>query len=671
MTPEEAKKEIETLIDKIQYYNDQYYQKDISEISDYEFDQLLNRLIELEDKFPDFKYSYSPTQRVGGTITKTFEAVTHTYPMLSLANTYSREEIADFHKRIKRLLGNQTFEYFCELKFDGVAISITYENGILVQAATRGDGVRGDNVTNNIKTIRTIPLKINRNDLPGLFEVRGEVFMPLDYFTQLNREREKEGLPLLANPRNTASGTLKMQDSSIVAQRNLNCYLYGLLGDDIPVTTHQEAIHYLEKWGFNVSQTYRKCSRLEDIYAYIDEWETKRLELELDTDGIVIKVDNYEQQNILGSTAKSPRWAIAYKYKAKSVSTKLNDVIYQVGRTGAVTPVAELEPVILSGTTVKRASLHNANEIKRLDLRQGDYVYIEKGGEIIPKITGIDYSRREHGAGEIEFITHCPACGTKLVRKQGEAVHYCPNVTGCPPQIKGRIEHFIQRNAMDINSLGEKTIEALYKKDLVHSIADLYKLTKKDIMRLEGFKELSTKNLLDGIEASRQMPFANVLYGLGIRYVGKTVAEQLASHFKNIENLRHAGYDELLNAPEIGERIAESIMSYFKDEKNIEIIQELKNAGLNFETTREEETQISSALNKKSFVISGVFENFGREELKSVIKKQGGKVVSSVSGNVDFLIAGENMGPAKRKKAEEIGIKIISESDFTKMLNNQ
>jgi len=668
MTPEEAHKEIKELTEKINLYNYQYYQKDTSLVTDYVFDQMMNRLIELEQEFPEFKSPHSPTQRVGGTITKTFETVVHRYPMLSLSNTYSREEVEEFDRRIRKLLGEEDYQYICELKFDGVAISVTYENGILTRGVTRGDGIRGDDVTSNVKTIRSLPLKIPGAKLPPVFEVRGEVFMPLEIFHQINKQRENEGLSLLANPRNTASGTLKMQDSSIVAQRKLDCYLYGLLGENIQVETHEEALQLLKEWGFNVSDSYQKCKNLDEVFQFIDHWETKRLELPLDTDGIVVKINRYDQQQRLGYTAKSPRWAIAYKYKAQSVSTVLNNITYQVGRTGAITPVAELEPVLLAGTTVKRASLHNANEIERLGLRIGDHVYIEKGGEIIPKITGVDFEKRKPGSTEVEFISRCPECGTRLIRNEGEAVHYCPNTTGCPPQIRGRIEHFIQRNAMDIDTLGEKTIEALFKRGLVHSISDLYHLKKQDILQLEGFKELSSQNLLTGIENSKNAPFENVLYGLGIRFVGKTVAEKLARYFRNIDALIRADYDSLIEVPEIGEKIAESVRTYFSNPKNLQIIDDLKASGLNF-TIQEEEGMESRILEDKKFVVSGVFENFEREELKSVIKKHGGKVVTSVSGNVDYLLAGENMGPSKRKKAEELGINILSEADFLKLLN--
>lgn len=668
MNKEEAKKEVAELTDAINHYNNLYYQKDQSAISDYEFDQLMHKLIELEEKFPELKSPYSPTQRVGGTITKEFETVYHQYPMLSLGNTYSREELVEFDKRIQKGL-SEPYEYFCELKFDGVAISITYENGILARAVTRGDGVRGDDITHNAKTIRSLPLKIDQADTPANFEVRGEVYMPLEVFNALNREREAKGEQLLANPRNTASGTLKMQDSSVVSKRKLDCYLYALMGETLNADTHEEAIQLLEKWGFNVSQTYRKCKTIDQVFDYIDYWEERRLELPLDTDGIVIKVNNLSQRDKLGATAKSPRWAISYKYKTLGAATVLKKISYQVGRTGAITPVAELEPVPIAGTIVKRASLHNANEIKRLDLRQGDTVQVEKGGEIIPKITGVDINKRIPQSKAVEYIDKCPACGSELVRFEGEAVHFCPNKTGCPPQIKGRIEHFIQRKAMNIDSLGHKTIELFYDEGLIKTPADLYKLTFEDIYQLDRFQELSTQNILDGIEKSKEAPFENVLFALGIRYVGKTVAEKLAFHFKSIDKLVNASYDELIAVPEIGERIAQSVIDYFKQAANREIIEDLKVAGLNFEISEEVQQAQNGALTGKSFVVSGVFENFGRDDLKEAIKKHGGKVVSSVSGNVDFVVAGDKMGPSKKQKAESLGVQLISEKEFLQMIN--
>lgn len=668
MTTAEATKEIQRLTDLINHHNDLYYQKSKTEISDFEFDQLLVQLQNLETQFPQLRQPDSPTQRVGGTITKNFATVVHAYPMLSLGNTYSKEELADFDKRVAKGLGTEAYEYFCELKFDGVSISLLYEKGVLVRGVTRGDGVRGDDVTANVKTIRNIPLKIRAKNIPDKFEVRGEVFLSRTAFKQLNKEREDIGEEVYANARNTASGTLKMQDSGEVARRKLDCYVYYLLGEDIDSEKHSASMKKLEQWGFNVSPTYTKAKTIDQVFDYINEWETKRLELPLETDGVVLKVDSLLQQRKLGFTAKSPRWAIAYKYKPESLSTKLKSVTYQVGRTGAITPVAELEPILLSGTTVKRASLHNANEIARLDLRIGDYVFVEKGGEIIPKVTAVDMSKRKTGVAPINYITKCPECGTPLVRQEGEAAHYCPNDKGCPPQIKGRIEHFIQRKAMDIDSLGEKTIAQLYDLGMVKSPADLYDLTAKDLAKLDGFKELSINNLLTGINNSKAAPFEAVLFALGIRYVGKTVAEKLANHFKSMDKLAAATYEELLEAPEIGEKIAESLVHFFKDKGHLKEIERLKKAGLQFTLVEKETKKLSNALNDKSFVISGVFEKYGRDELKELILAHGGRVLSGVSGQLDYLLAGDNMGPAKRQKAEKLGVKIISEQEFEDML---
>ena len=670
MTREEAKSTIEGLKEKINYYNEQYYQHHTSVVSDFEFDQLLEKLIHLEENFPEFKTPDSPTQRVGGTITKNFETVYHRYPMLSLSNTYSEQELVDFDKRVRKGLQDD-FEYFCELKFDGVAVSLTYQNGIFTQGATRGDGIRGDDITANIRTIRTIPLNVKNQSLPETFEVRGEAFMPRKSFNRINKEREEQGEPLLANPRNAASGTLKMQDSSIVAQRKLDCYVYSFLSDEEVVETHAEAISLLEKAGFNVSPTYKKCKDIQEVTRYIEEWEFKRLELPLDTDGIVIKVNRYDQQRALGFTAKSPRWAIAYKYKAQSAATILNDIEYNVGRTGAVTPVAHLEPVQLAGTVVKRASIHNANFIAEMDLRLGDTVFVEKGGEIIPKITGVDAAKRNPDSQEVVFPANCPACNTPLERKEGEAAHYCPNETGCPPQIKARFEHFVQRKALNIESLGERTILMLLERGLIHTVADLYRLTYDEIYSLEGFKDLSTKNLLAGIYHSRNAPFESVLFGLGIRYVGRTVAEKLARHFRDIDSLANAGFEELIGVPEIGERIAESVISYFQNPVHQQLIAELKEAGLQFKVQDEEETQVSNVLEGKSFVVSGVFDNFGRDEIKEVIAAHGGKVVSSISAKLDYLLAGDKMGPAKKEKAESLNIRILSEGDFMNMIGMQ
>ncbi|MBS1487434.1 MAG: NAD-dependent DNA ligase LigA [Bacteroidetes bacterium] len=668
MTAAEAKTKIQYLTEKINYHNDLYYQKSKSEISDLEFDQLLQQLADLENQFPEFKMPDSPTQRVGGTITKEFPSVAHEYPMLSLGNTYSQQELEDFDGRVAKGLDGEPYEYFCELKFDGVSISLKYENGVLAKAITRGDGVRGDDVIANAKTIRSLPLKIKSKNIPARFEVRGEIFLAKKIFEQLNKEREDIGEETYANARNTASGTLKMQDSTEVAKRKLDCYLYYLLGEGNPATTHEESIHKIEAWGFQVSQTYKKCKDIQEVLKYIEHWEKKRAELPLETDGVVIKVNNLSQQQQLGFTAKSPRWAIAFKYKAESISTRLNGITYQVGRTGAVTPVAELEPVFLAGTTVKRASLHNANEIARLDLHIGDYVFVEKGGEIIPKVTAVDLTKRDGKLKPVKYITHCPECGTELIRHEDEANHYCPNENGCRPQITGRMVHFIQRKAMDIDSLGEKTIEQLFNLGLVKTPADLYDLTKEDVMKLEGFKELSTSNLLSGIRASQSAPFEAVLFAIGIRYVGKTVAEKLARHFKSMDALAAAGYEQLLEAPEVGEKIAQSVHHFFQQKENLHEIARLKKAGLRFTSDFKEPEKLSHALGGKSFVISGTFQHYERDELKDVIVAHGGKVLSSVSGKLDFLVAGENMGPAKREKAEKLNVKIINESEFEAML---
>lgn len=667
MTSEEAKNAIRELKNKINHYNEQYYQHHHSVVSDYEFDQMLQQLIALEEQYPDYKTSDSPSQRVGGTITKNFETVYHRYPMLSLGNTYSEEDLYDFDKRVQKSLGTEDYEYFCELKFDGVALSLTYENGVLVQGATRGDGVRGDNITANVRTIRSIPLRIENIEMPDTFEVRGEAFMPLSSFTAINKAREESGEALLANPRNAASGTLKMQDSSVVASRKLDCFVYSFLTDDPLTDTHAESMTLLEKAGFNVSPTYRKCSNMAEVIRYIKDWEFKRLELPLETDGIVIKINSQSQQEVLGFTAKSPRWAIAYKYKSQNAATQLLDIEYNVGRTGAVTPVAHLEPVLLAGTVVKRASIHNANFIAELDLRLGDTVYVEKGGEIIPKITGVEFGKRPPATEEVSYPTQCPACKTTLVREEGEAAHYCPNEKGCPPQIKARFEHFIQRRAMNIDGMGERTIEALLEKGLIHTVADLYRLTYEEVYALEGFKDQSTQNLLAGIENSKKAPFENVLFGLGIRFVGRTVAEKLVQHFRSIETIMQASHEELIAVPEIGERIAESVRQYFSKTEHRELISELKAAGLTFELAAKAQA-VSDTLEGKSFVVSGVFETFGRDEIKDVIKAHGGKVVSSISAKLDYLLAGDKMGPAKKEKAESLQVRILSEEEFRNMI---
>ncbi|MCS6822763.1 MAG: NAD-dependent DNA ligase LigA [Cytophagaceae bacterium] len=666
-TEESVKKRIEELTEQINYYNHEYYINDRSLISDYEFDQLLYELIQLEEKYPEYKKPESPTQRVGGGITKEFKTVEHKRPMLSLSNTYSEEELKEFDMRIRKAIGD-TFEYVCELKFDGVAISIIYENGILKQAVTRGDGTKGDDVTTNIKTIRTIPLRVNRKDIPDEFEVRGEIFMPLDVFNALNKEKEDIGEPLLANPRNAASGTLKLQDSSQVAKRRLDCYIYSLLEDNGIAETHSQALSLLKDWGFNISPTFRVCKVLDEVMEYIKHWDSERWKLPLATDGIVIKVNNFKQQEALGYTAKSPKWAVAFKFKSESAATVLEDISYQVGRTGAVTPVANLKPVLLAGTRVKRASLHNANEIERLDIRIGDTVFVEKGGEIIPKITGVDLSKRPENSQPLQYIKKCPECGSTLIRKEGEALHYCPNEKGCPPQLKGKIEHFIQRKAMAIEGIGPETIEMFFNLGLIKNPADLYDLKFEQLKGLERFGEKSAQNLLAGLEKSKSVPFRQVLFALGIRYVGSTVAEKLAAHYKNIDQLMNADFESLISVHEIGERIAQSVVDYFKDPDNVNMIERLKHAGLQFAEQETQNRKESNKLEGKTFVISGVFKNFSREALQQKIEANGGKILSSISSKLNFLIAGDNMGPSKKEKAEKLGVPIISEDDFMKML---
>ncbi|MEP0367544.1 MAG: NAD-dependent DNA ligase LigA [Cyclobacteriaceae bacterium] len=681
MSKERIKSRIDQLTDQLNHYNYLYYQESKSEVTDQEFDFLLKELESLEKDHPELKREDSPTQRVGGTVTKSFDTVPHQYPMLSLGNTYSREELSDFDKRVEKGLDGEAYEYFCELKFDGVAISILYENGILKRAVTRGDGLKGDDVTQNIKTIRTIPLKVATEQIET-FEVRGEVFMPNKAFETLNEERAKAGEALLANPRNTASGTLKMQDSTIVARRKLDCYLYTLLGEDLDIESHEQAIHKLEDLRFNVSPTYKKCKSIDEVFQYIDHWEQKRHELPLETDGIVIKVNSTAQQRELGFTAKVPRWAIAFKYKAVGVQTTLNNITYQVGRTGAITPVAELEPVLLAGTTVKRASLHNANEIERLDIRIGDTVSVEKGGEIIPKITSVNTSMRKPDSQKIDYIANCPECGTELVRKDGEANHYCPNELGCPPQVRGRVEHFISRNALDINHLGPNTIKGLFDQGLINNLADLFSLKYDQIENLKfeitdeltgetktrSLKEKSAKNLIDSIEKSKEASFERVLFGLGIRYVGKTVAEKIAQHFGDIDSIINATYEDIVNVHEIGDRIAGSIREYLDNPENIALIERLRVAGLSLKSDSTA-TFVENKLDGKTFVVSGVFTEYGRDEIKSMIKQYGGKVGSSISGNTSYVLAGENMGPSKLEKAKKLNIAIISESDFKAMIS--
>ena len=667
MNKEQAQKRIEELSRIIEEHNYNYYVLANPQIDDYAFDMLLEELISLEKQYPDLLRPDSPSQRVGGMITKEFATIKHKYPMLSLSNSYSLEELAEFDARVKKLITGNV-EYVCELKYDGVAIGITYIHGELAQAVTRGDGVQGDEVTNNVKTIRSIPLRLREGDWPREFEIRGEIFMPRKVFERLNKEKEEAGEPLLANPRNSAAGTLKMQDSSIVAKRKLDCYLYGIYGNDLPFSSHYESLQKAGEWGFKVPPFVAKCTTLDEIKEFIELWDRERADLEFDIDGVVIKVNSYDQQRMLGFTAKSPRWAIAYKFKAERVATVLEHISFQVGRTGAITPVANLKPVPLGGTIVKRASLHNADIIEKLDVREGDTVFVEKGGEIIPKIVGVDFSKRPEGSQLAPYIAHCPECGTELVRHEGEALHYCPNDAGCPPQIKGKMEHFIGRRAMNIDSLGGETIEQLYKAGFIRDISDIYDLTKEKLLTLERMGERSASNLIQGIEASKEVPFERVLFAIGIRHIGETTARKLAHYFKHIDNLRKATYEELLEADEVGDKIARSIIEFFSDERNIRIVERLKEKGLKFELSEEHLSASSDKLKGKSFVVSGVFTKFSRDDLKKSIEQNGGKNVGSISGKTDYVVAGENMGPSKLEKAEKLGVKIISEDEFIKMI---
>ncbi|TDQ18253.1 DNA ligase (NAD+) [Algoriphagus boseongensis] len=816
MTHAEAAHRIAQLSKEINYHNQLYYQESRTEISDYEFDQLLEELVKLEKQFPDLLKSDSPSQRVGGTITKEFQTVEHEYRMLSLGNTYTIEDLKAFDERVIKGLGHTNYEYFCEMKFDGVAISLVYENGHLVRAVTRGDGTKGDDVTANVKTIRNIPLTIKAANVPAKFEVRGEIFLPLKEFEKINAERELNGEALLANPRNAASGTLKMQDSSVVAKRRLNCYFYQLLGDTIGVTKHDEAIHLIESWGFNVSPTYQKAKNIDEVLDYIEKWREMRFSLPLDTDGVVLKINDYDQREELGFTAKIPRWAIAYKYKAESAETELLSITYQVGRTGAITPVANLAPVHLAGTTVKRASLHNANEIERLDIHERDFVFVEKGGEIIPKITAVNPSRRKPGAKPIQYIDTCPECGSKLIRKEGEAKHYCPNASGCPPQVLGRIEHFVSKRAMDIDSLGTERIRALIDQGFIRNYADIYDLETKqtellglemsqdqyereatgllyislekalfsltesisfkqiqdflsetahltlkeqlrafqaqvrawkkkvpanvgmidyllqnlsqheELMKVEDyvpvavvleiflgrrvsfekileaskkhgtvhmilleldldlpseiterikklkantFQEGVISNMMEGIFKSKEQPFEKVLFALGIRNIGENTAQLLARHFGSIENLQAASPEQLLEINGVGETLVHSIHEFFAQPENLDHIARLKAHGLKFEIEQRESTQLGNALAGKKILASGKLQNFKRDEIVDFVQAHGGQYLSSVSKNLDFIIEGEEMGPSKKEKAQKLGVPLISEEEFMKMVN--
>jgi len=668
MSSAEAKKQIETLSAELKQHSYNYYVLAMPAISDFEFDKKLEALTTLEKQFPEFLDADSPTQKVGGFITKEFKTVKHRWPMLSLGNTYNEQDLLDFDQRIRKAIGDN-FEYVCELKFDGLSMSLTYEHGRLARAVTRGDGTQGDEVTTNVRTIQSIPKQLKGGDYPEEFEIRGEVFMHLKAFERLNEERVENGDPAYANPRNFASGTIKLQDSGEVAKRPLDCFLYGLYTERTLFKTHWESLEAVKSWGFHVNDHSRLCSDIAGVLAFITGWDKKRFGLSYDIDGIVIKVNSYGQQQELGFTAKSPRWAISYKFKAEQVQTELLAVTYQVGRTGAVTPVANLKPVLLAGTTVKRATLHNANEMLRLDLHEGDWVFVEKGGEIIPKIIEVNLEKRNPSAATIDYITECPACGTPLKRQEGEAAFYCPNDEGCPPQITGKMQHFIGRKAMNIDGLGDETIETLYQKGFIRHISDLYTLYEHadELKQMGRFGEKSINNILDGIEKSKQMPFEKVLFGLGIRYIGETVAKKLTHHFKNIDNLVAATLDELIVAEEIGERIAHSLIEYFANEQHREEIEKLKAAGLQFVSEQKEVVLASEALSGKTFIISGTFER-SRDELKDIIEQNGGKILSSISAKLNYLVAGDNMGPAKLEKAQKLNIPIISDEELMGML---
>ncbi len=667
MTKEKAKDRIEVLSKELSEHNHRYYVLSHPTISDFEFDKMLEELIALETAFPELLSPQSPSQRVGGEVTKDFPTVQHKYPMMSLSNSYSKEEMQEFMARLVKSLEREV-EYVCELKFDGVAIGITYRDGKMHQAVTRGDGTQGDAVTANIRTIGSLPLQLKEGDYPAEFEVRGEVYFPRKNFDKLNSEREEIGEPLYANPRNTASGTLKLQDSKVVARRGLDCFLYVALSDTRISESHHQDLMKLKEWGFKVSEHTKVCRNADEVFSFIDYWDTERHKLGYEIDGVVIKVNSLDDQQELGFTAKSPRWAIAYKFAAEQATTKLNEVTYQVGRTGAITPVANLEPVHLAGTTVKRASLHNADQIAKLDLHLGDIVKVEKGGEIIPKIVGVVLSERKPEFPCVDFISHCPECETELLRNEGEVQHFCPNELECPPQIDGRIEHFISRKAMDIDGLGGETVHQLRKAGLISNVSDLYELTYEQVIVLERMADTSVRNLLDGIEVSKQIPFPRVLFGIGIRFVGETVAKKLAKHFKSIDALMAASEEELVAVDEIGDRIAESVVSFFADERNQSIIERLKAHGLQMEA--EEEEGGSNILEGKTFVVSGVFSKFSRDEVKASIELHGGKNVSSISKKTNYVLAGDKMGPSKLKKAEDLGIPIISEDDFLGMLES-
>lgn len=661
---------IDQLREELHVHNYNYYVLNAPVISDLEFDKLMRELQDLEALHPEYYDPNSPSVRVGSDLNKNFTQVEHKYPMLSLGNTYSQEEVTEFYERVSKSL-NEEFELCCEIKYDGTSISLTYEDGKLVRAVTRGDGVRGDDVTDNVKTIRSIPLVLHGEGYPKNFEIRGEILMPWNVFEELNRERELREEPLFANPRNAASGTLKSQNSAVVANRKLDAYLYYLLGDNLPHDGHYENLQEAAKWGFKISHISRKARTLQEVFDFINYWDVERKNLPVATDGIVLKVNSLRQQRNLGYTAKSPRWAIAYKFQAERALTKLEKVTYQVGRTGAVTPVANLDPVQLSGTVVRRASLHNADIIASLDLHIGDMVYVEKGGEIIPKITGVEVSARPAGSEKVTFITHCPECGSKLVRYEDEAAYYCTNETACPPQIKGKIEHFISRRAMNIEGLGPETVDLFYQEGLIHDIADLYTLQTADICRLERMGEKSAENIIQGIERSKEVPYERVLFALGIRFVGETVAKKVAKAFRSIEALASANLDDLIHVDEIGEKIAGSIIQYFANEKNRILVERLRQSGLRLEADEEDLSGYSDKLKGMSIVISGVFARHSRDEYKALIEKHGGKNVGSISKKTSFILAGDNMGPSKLEKAQQLNIPIKDENEFLAMIEEE
>jgi DNA ligase (NAD+) len=659
---------IQNLREELNQHNYNYYVLDKPIISDFEFDQKLKRLQDLENIHPEFFDENSPTQRVGGAITKNFETVKHEYRMYSLDNSYSKEELLDWEKRVQKVLGDVSLEYTCELKYDGASISITYENGKLKRAVTRGDGVQGDDVTNNIKTIKSIPLQLQGN-FPDKFDVRGEIILPFAGFEKMNQELIEIGELPYSNPRNTASGSLKLQDSAEVAKRPLDCLLYFIIGNKLPFNSQFEGLETARDWGFKVPKEAKLAQNLEEVFQFIDYWDIHRHNLPYETDGVVIKVNSFQHQDELGFTAKSPRWAIAFKFKSEQVFTKLNSISYQVGRTGAITPVANLEPVQLAGTIVKRASLHNADQIEKLDIRIGDTVFVEKGGEIIPKIIAVDLSKRTDYSEHTKYITHCPECNTELIRGESEANHYCPNFYGCPPQIIGRIQHYISRKAMDIEGLGGETVALLFNNGLVHNYADLYELTVEQILPLERMAQKSAENLVNGVENSKNIPFERVLYALGIRFVGETVAKKLAKHYKSIDALSQASLMDLVLVDEIGERIAQSVIEFFENQENRCIIDRLKSYGVQFETIEIVNPDATDKLAGKTFVVSGVFEQFSRDDLKKAIEDNGGKIGSSISTKTDYVVAGANMGPAKLEKAVKLNIPIISEIDFMDLIN--